>query len=163
MNCLLGPWAKSPSLSFILIKDGCRDLSVITDLNCKINLLPHMNTPGCIHSRFLSFPIQSQRALYVHVTGCSTVATPNIKSVFLLQTVNAIKSNSPTVTVYMCMFSVQMKTSVSFTALRKTLTSSLPCPARSKMAPLALITREMSALMECVRYTCCCLCVCVCV
>lgn len=56
------------------------------------------------------------------------------------------------------MFSVQMKTSVSCTALQRTLTSSSPCPARSKMAPPALITREMSALMECVRYISCCVC-----
>lgn len=53
------------------------------------------------------------------------------------------------------MLCVQMKTSVSCTALQKTLTSSSPCPARSKMAPPAPTTKEMSALMECVRYIIC--------
>ena len=82
LNCLLGPWAKSPSPSFILIKDGCRDLSVITDLNYKINLQPHRNTLRCIHCQFLSFLILAQQDLYctVCVTGCSTVATVTLNS-----------------------------------------------------------------------------------
>lgn len=52
-----------------------------------------------------------------------------------------------------CAFFVQMKTSASCTALQKTLTSSLPCPARSKMARPALKLKQMSALKECVRYS----------
>lgn len=48
---------------------------------------------------------------------------------------------------------VQMKTSANYTALQKTLTSSSPCPARSKMALPVLTMREMSVLMECVRYS----------
>lgn len=55
-------------------------------------------------------------------------------------------------TVCMYAFCLQMKISVSCTALQRTLTSSLPCPARSKMAPLAPSTKETSALTECVRY-----------
>lgn len=51
-----------------------------------------------------------------------------------------------------CIPRVQMKTSVSCTALQKTLTSSSPCPAKSKTAPPALIMKETSVLMECVRY-----------
>lgn len=45
-----------------------------------------------------------------------------------------------------------MKTSVSCTASRRTLTSSSPCPARSKTAPPAPTTKGMSVLTECVRY-----------
>lgn len=51
-----------------------------------------------------------------------------------------------------CIPCVQMKTSVSCTALQKTLTSSSPCPAKSKTAPPALIMKETSVLMERVRY-----------
>lgn len=53
LNCLLGPGAKSPSSSFILIKHGCGELSAITDLNYKINLLPHVNFPRCNHCHCL--------------------------------------------------------------------------------------------------------------
>lgn len=57
------------------------------------------------------------------------------------------------ISVSVCLLvSVQMRTSASCTASQKTTTSSSPCPARSKTAPPALRTKEMSALMECVRY-----------
>ena len=57
------------------------------------------------------------------------------------------------ISVSICLLlSVQMRTSASCTASPKTTTSSSPCPARSKTAPPALRTKEMSALMECVRY-----------
>lgn len=46
-----------------------------------------------------------------------------------------------------------MKTSANCIALQKTLTSSSPCPARSKMALPVLTMREMSVLMEYVRYS----------
>lgn len=54
-------------------------------------------------------------------------------------------SKSPYKNGGFCLFSVQMKTSASCTALQKTLTSSLPCPARLKMARPALVAKEMSA------------------